>query len=84
MAKHEDSLLMAKEAFFPAQKFLLEKPCLLGSPGREGDVRGAEGPGGGCACLWPFPCPQTTAFHVGRSGVHADEAPGTELGTTHG
>nr|KAF6464722.1 cut like homeobox 2 [Rousettus aegyptiacus] len=32
MAKHEDSLLMAKEAFFPAQKFLLEKPCLLGSP----------------------------------------------------
>lgn len=34
---------MAKEAFFPAQKFLLEKPCLLGSPGREGDVLGAGG-----------------------------------------
>ncbi|XP_021113140.1 homeobox protein cut-like 2 isoform X5 [Heterocephalus glaber] len=32
MAKPEDSLLMAKEAFFPAQKFLLEKPCLLASP----------------------------------------------------
>uniref|UniRef100_F1RMZ4 Homeobox protein cut-like n=1 Tax=Sus scrofa TaxID=9823 RepID=F1RMZ4_PIG len=28
----EDSLLMAKEAFFPAQKFLLEKPGLLTSP----------------------------------------------------
>uniref|UniRef100_A0A4X1U3D3 Homeobox protein cut-like n=1 Tax=Sus scrofa TaxID=9823 RepID=A0A4X1U3D3_PIG len=32
MAKPEDSLLMAKEAFFPAQKFLLEKPGLLTSP----------------------------------------------------
>ncbi|XP_057603159.1 homeobox protein cut-like 2 [Hippopotamus amphibius kiboko] len=32
MAKPEDSLLMAKEAFFPAQKFLLEKPGLLASP----------------------------------------------------
>ncbi|XP_055002564.1 homeobox protein cut-like 2 isoform X2 [Sorex araneus] len=28
----EDSLLLAKEAFFPAQKFLLEKPGLLASP----------------------------------------------------
>uniref|UniRef100_A0A671ELR1 Homeobox protein cut-like n=1 Tax=Rhinolophus ferrumequinum TaxID=59479 RepID=A0A671ELR1_RHIFE len=32
VAKPEDSLLMAKEAFFPAQKFLLEKPGLLPSP----------------------------------------------------
>ncbi|ELK26347.1 Homeobox protein cut-like 2 [Myotis davidii] len=32
LAKPEDSLLMAKEAFFPAQKFLLEKPGLLASP----------------------------------------------------
>ncbi|XP_063081685.1 homeobox protein cut-like 2 isoform X2 [Cavia porcellus] len=32
MAKPEDSLLMAKEAFFPTQKFLLEKPSLLASP----------------------------------------------------
>ncbi|XP_037599383.1 homeobox protein cut-like 2 isoform X4 [Cebus imitator] len=32
MAKPEDSLLIAKEAFFPAQKFLLEKPGLLASP----------------------------------------------------
>uniref|UniRef100_A0A2K6D9X0 Cut like homeobox 2 n=1 Tax=Macaca nemestrina TaxID=9545 RepID=A0A2K6D9X0_MACNE len=32
MAKPEDSLLIAKEAFFPAQKFLLEKPSLLASP----------------------------------------------------
>ncbi|XP_069353175.1 homeobox protein cut-like 2 isoform X1 [Eulemur rufifrons] len=32
MAKPDDSLLMAKEAFFPAQKFLLEKPGLLASP----------------------------------------------------
>ncbi|XP_049645273.1 homeobox protein cut-like 2 isoform X2 [Suncus etruscus] len=32
MAKPEDSLLLAKEAFFPAQKFLLEKPGLLVSP----------------------------------------------------
>ncbi|XP_032327680.1 homeobox protein cut-like 2 isoform X5 [Camelus ferus] len=32
IAKPEDSLLMAKEAFFPAQKFLLEKPGLLASP----------------------------------------------------
>lgn len=35
MAKPEDTLLMAKETFFPAQKFLLEKPGLLPSPGRE-------------------------------------------------
>eukprot|EP00071_Canis_lupus_P032713 XP_022266270.1 homeobox protein cut-like 2 isoform X6 [Canis lupus familiaris] len=33
MAKPEDTLLMAKETFFPAQKFLLEKPGLLPSPG---------------------------------------------------
>ncbi|XP_012590450.1 PREDICTED: homeobox protein cut-like 2, partial [Condylura cristata] len=32
MTKPEDSLLLAKEAFFPAQKFLLEKPGLLTSP----------------------------------------------------
>ncbi|XP_023372616.1 homeobox protein cut-like 2 [Otolemur garnettii] len=32
LAKPDDSLLMAKEAFFPAQKFLLEKPGLLASP----------------------------------------------------
>ncbi|XP_045702176.1 homeobox protein cut-like 2 isoform X2 [Phyllostomus hastatus] len=32
LAKPEDPLLMAKEAFFPAQKFLLEKPGLLASP----------------------------------------------------
>nr|XP_020138681.1 homeobox protein cut-like 2 isoform X2 [Microcebus murinus] len=32
MAKPDDSLLMAKEAFFPTQKFLLEKPSLLASP----------------------------------------------------
>ncbi|KFO23567.1 Homeobox protein cut-like 2, partial [Fukomys damarensis] len=32
MAKPEDSVLMAKEAFFPTPKFLLEKPCLLASP----------------------------------------------------
>uniref|UniRef100_A0A8D2CNR6 Homeobox protein cut-like n=1 Tax=Sciurus vulgaris TaxID=55149 RepID=A0A8D2CNR6_SCIVU len=32
MAKPDDSLLIAKEAFFPAQKFLLEKPSLLTSP----------------------------------------------------
>ncbi|XP_064128267.1 homeobox protein cut-like 2 isoform X2 [Loxodonta africana] len=32
LAKPDDSLLMAKETFFPAQKFLLEKPALLASP----------------------------------------------------
>ncbi|XP_057347223.1 homeobox protein cut-like 2 isoform X5 [Manis pentadactyla] len=32
LAKPEDSLLLAKEAFFPTQKFLLEKPSLLASP----------------------------------------------------
>ncbi|XP_060049075.1 homeobox protein cut-like 2 isoform X2 [Erinaceus europaeus] len=32
LAKPEDSLLLAKEAFFPAQKFLLEKPGILASP----------------------------------------------------
>lgn len=47
LAKPEDSLLMAKEAFFPAQKFLLEKPGLLASPGRRADVLRAEGLGGG-------------------------------------
>lgn len=40
LAKPEDSLLIAKEAFFPAQKFLLEKPGLLASPGRRRDVQG--------------------------------------------
>ncbi|XP_029426428.1 homeobox protein cut-like 2 isoform X2 [Nannospalax galili] len=32
LAKPDDPLLMAKEAFFPPQKFLLEKPALLASP----------------------------------------------------
>ncbi|XP_060238411.1 homeobox protein cut-like 2 isoform X2 [Meriones unguiculatus] len=32
LAKPDDSLLMAKEAFFPTQKFLLEKPPLLTNP----------------------------------------------------
>ncbi|XP_062941957.1 homeobox protein cut-like 2 [Cynocephalus volans] len=32
LAKPDDSLLIAKEAFFPTQKFLLEKPGLLASP----------------------------------------------------
>ncbi|XP_052023602.1 homeobox protein cut-like 2 [Apodemus sylvaticus] len=32
LAKPEDPLLMAKDAFFPTQKFLLEKPALLASP----------------------------------------------------
>ncbi|XP_073078391.1 homeobox protein cut-like 2 isoform X14 [Manis javanica] len=32
LAKPEDSLILAKEAFFPTQKFLLEKPSLLASP----------------------------------------------------
>lgn len=36
MTKPEDSLLLTKETFFPTQKFLLEKPGLLASPGREG------------------------------------------------
>ncbi|XP_069922297.1 homeobox protein cut-like 2 isoform X2 [Oryctolagus cuniculus] len=35
LAKPDDSLLIAKEAFFPAQKFLLEKPSLLASPEEE-------------------------------------------------
>lgn len=44
MAKPEDSLLMAKEAFFPTQKFLLEKPGLLASPGRgDGMLLGPRG-----------------------------------------
>ncbi|XP_040587169.1 homeobox protein cut-like 2 isoform X4 [Mesocricetus auratus] len=32
LTKPDDPLLMAKEAFFPTQKFLLEKPALLASP----------------------------------------------------
>ncbi|XP_020033509.2 homeobox protein cut-like 2 isoform X3 [Castor canadensis] len=32
LAKPDDSLLLAKEAFFPAQKFLVDKPSLLASP----------------------------------------------------
>lgn len=49
MAKPEDSLLLAKEAFFPAQKFLLEKPGLLASPGRGGGMlSGLRGWGGSC------------------------------------
>ncbi|XP_037673260.1 homeobox protein cut-like 2 [Choloepus didactylus] len=32
LAKPDDALLLAKEAFFPVQKFLLEKPGLLASP----------------------------------------------------
>ncbi|XP_029426431.1 homeobox protein cut-like 2 isoform X5 [Nannospalax galili] len=40
LAKPDDPLLMAKEAFFPPQKFLLEKPALLASP-----APGPEPPG---------------------------------------
>lgn len=47
LAKPDDPLLVAKDVFFPTQKFLLEKPALLASPGRgRGTHRGgtwAEG-----------------------------------------
>lgn len=56
LAKPEDSLLMAKEAFFPAQKFLLEKPALLASPGK-GGVFSGWGCDGSLASSMP------TAFH---------------------
>lgn len=56
LAKPDDSLLIAKEAFFPTQKFLLEKPGLLTSPGRAGGMlsglRTGLGPPKG---LWPSP-----------------------------
>lgn len=48
---------MAKEAFFPAQKFLLEKPGLLASPGRGEDVLGAKGQGWGCDRSLAFSMP---------------------------
>lgn len=57
LAKPEDSLLMAKEAFFPTQKFLLEKPGLLASPGRGGVVLGAKGQGWGCDGSLAFSMP---------------------------
>lgn len=34
LTKPDDPLHMAKETFFPSQKFLMEKPALLASPGR--------------------------------------------------
>ncbi|XP_025788990.1 homeobox protein cut-like 2 [Puma concolor] len=42
MSKPEDSLLMAKEAFFPTQKFLLEKPGLLTSPAHPGPPKALQ------------------------------------------
>lgn len=72
ISKPEDSLLMAKEAFFPTQKFLLEKPGLLTSPGRGGRMLlGPRGRGGGC--LWAsgllhcLPCKQESD---GEKGAH--------------
>lgn len=37
ISKAEEALLLGKEAFYPSQKYLLEKPSLLASTGR--DVR---------------------------------------------
>ena len=34
ISKPEDSLLLGKEAFYPQQKYLLEKPSLMASTGR--------------------------------------------------
>lgn len=74
VAKPEDPLLMAKESFFPAQKFLLEKPGLLPSPGRGGGVLGAQGPGAGCRgslafSIWAHgPLPFTPAGERWRKG----------------
>lgn len=72
MAKPEDSLLMAKEAFFPTQKFLLEKPGLLASPGRgDGMLLGPRDYDRDYdrGCLWPSLGSHTTASCVGRRGM---------------
>ena len=66
LAKPEDSLLMAKEAFFPAQKFLLEKPGLLTSPGRQRDILRAEGLGGGCHGSLASSMPMDHCFPLGQ------------------
>lgn len=34
MSKPEEALLLGKEAFYPPQKYLLEKPGLMASAGR--------------------------------------------------
>ncbi|XP_075390007.1 homeobox protein cut-like 2 [Tenrec ecaudatus] len=56
LAKPEDSLLMAKEAFFPAQKFLLEKPGLLTSP--EEDPSEDDSIKDSLGTEQPYPSPQ--------------------------
>ncbi|ERE76994.1 homeobox protein cut-like 2-like protein [Cricetulus griseus] len=47
LTKPDDPLLMAKEAFFPTQKFLLEKPALLASseedPSEDDSIKGSLG-----------------------------------------
>lgn len=35
ISKAEEALLLGKEAFYPSQKYLLEKPSLLASTGRD-------------------------------------------------
>lgn len=78
MAKPEDSLLMAKEAFFPTQKFLLEKPGLLASPGRENEMLlGLRVYDRGCpwasGLLWAHtPLPSVWAGEGWRKGVHTE------------
>ncbi|ELW66585.1 Homeobox protein cut-like 2 [Tupaia chinensis] len=56
LAKPEDSLLLAKEAFFPTQKFLLEKPGLVASPeedpSEDDSIKDSLGP------EQPYPSPQ--------------------------
>ncbi|XP_021570963.1 homeobox protein cut-like 2 [Carlito syrichta] len=56
MAKPEDPLLMAKDAFFPAQKFLLEKPGLLASP--EEDPSEDDSIKDSLVTEQPYPSPQ--------------------------
>lgn len=44
ISKAEEALLLGKEAFYPSQKYLLEKPSLLASTGRVPGSRGIPGP----------------------------------------
>lgn len=46
ISKAEEALLLGKEAFYPSQKYLLEKPSLLASTGRVPASHGIPAPTG--------------------------------------
>ncbi|NXD77202.1 CUX2 protein, partial [Halcyon senegalensis] len=77
ISKAEESLLMGKEAFYPSQKYLLEKPSLLAST--EEDHSEDESGKDSLGMEQPYPSPQHTPADEPTSPTPLPPLPGPGL-----